>query len=418
MQNVRRDRSLARARVLGSLVAIVAVPWGLGWLGLSTPAVLGAIAALVAYLWSALSLAGTDRGPGERRLVDGAAKVDGDRLVVTTDRGETALPLSRLDGGWTEKTEWGHTAVLSFSDGKVVAVERESEEEAIAQLEAAGAGAQARAVRMRGYREDTSGRKIAGFLLAFFALLLLPIAVTAVVALVTTVASWSVKPLGVLMGILLGSSPLLGIVAWLWSKVTPTWIHIGADGVVLRGAFRKRFFPHGAIVRAAPTKGGIADAYHFVKIDLTDGRSFTVPAASADESLAMIDRIQAASKGTAAQDRARLLEIISRNGRPVPEWKKALETLVAKTGYRTAGHDVEEVMRIVEDAAAPLEQRVAAALAARPHGGEAVQKRIRVAAEACVEPRLRVALERAATGEIEDEVLEEIGSGGARMAVG
>jgi hypothetical protein len=85
---------------------------------------------------------------------------------------------------------------------------------------------------------------------------------------------------------------------------------------------------------------------------------------------------------------------------------------------RPAGHGIEEIMRIVEDATAPLEQRVAAALAARPNGGEAVQKRIRVAAEACVEPRLRVALEKASAGELEDEELEEIGRSEARTTAG
>jgi hypothetical protein len=418
VQNVRRDRSIARARILGSLIALVAVPWGLGWLGSSSLAVVGALAAVAVYFWSAMSLAGTDRGPGERRLVDGSATIEGDRIVVTAGKTVTALPLSLLDGGWTERSAGWYTAVLSFSDGKVVAVERPSEQEAVALLSAAGAGAQARAVRMRGYREDTGGRKIAGFFLAFFALLLLPILLTVLTVLVVAIGSWSAQPLGTMAGVLLGSAPLFGICAWLWSKVTPAWIHIGADGVVLRGAFRRRFFPHSAIMRAVPTKGGVADAYHFVRLELRDGRYFTFPAASADEAMALIDRILAARKVTAGQDRARLLEDLARNGRSVSEWKKAQETLVAKTGYRSAGHDIEEVMRIVEDAAAPLEQRVAAALAARPHGGEAVQKRIRVAAGACVEPRLRVALEKASAGEIEDEELEEIGRSEARTTAG
>jgi hypothetical protein len=414
VQNVRRDRRIAGARVLGSIIALVAVPWGLGWLGFTGGAVLGALAMLVAYFWSAMSLAATDRGPGERRLVNGSANIAGDHLVVTARETATALPLSLLDGGWTEKTAGGHTAVLSFSDGKVVAVERPSEQEAIALLSAAGAGAHARAVRMRGYREDSSGRKVAGFLLAFFALLVLPVLLTVPILLLSAILSWSAEPLETVAGILVGFSPFLGILAWMWSKVTPSWIHIGADGVMLRGAFRRRFVPHSAIVRATPIKGGVADAYHFVKIMLVGGRAFTFPAASAAEALALSDRIMAARVVTSAQDRARLLEAISRNGRSVSEWRRAQESLVAKTGYRTAGHGVEEMMQIVEDATAPVEQRVAAALAARPNGGEAVQKRIRVAAEACVEPRLRIALESASAGEIEDEMLEEISRSEAR----
>lgn len=76
------------------------------------------------------------------------------------------------------------------------------------------------------------------------------------------------------------------------------------------------------------------------------------------------------------------------------------------------------MLRIVEDGSALPEQRVAAALAARPHGGEAVERRIRVAAEASAEPKLRLALEKLSAGEDEDDLLEEIGAGEARKAVG
>ena len=418
VQDVRRDERVFGVLVLASLAAMSATPLALATLGLSAAWGLAALPAVGGYFWSALSLAGTDRGPGERRLADGSAKIEGGRLLITEGQKVTGLPLSRLAGGWTERTPKGHAAVLSFSDGRVVAIEEASEEEAVDFLSRAGAGAQARAVRMRGYREDSSGRKIAGFLLASFALLLLPAVGLLLFVLVMALAEWSVGGLFGLVVLAGVFAPFMAAAAWLWSKVTPTWVHIGTDGVMVKSAFSRRFFPHRAIVQATVTQGGVAGAYHFVEISLRDGRSITVPAAGAAEAMALIERIQAAQGVAMTQDRARLLEVISRNGRPLAEWKKALESLVARTGYRTAGNDLEEVMRIVEDGAAPPEQRVAAALAARPHGGEAVETRIRVAAEASVEPELRLALERVSAGEDEDDLLEEIGASEARKAAG
>ncbi len=416
VQNVRRDKWLGQARVAASLVALVLAPWGLGTAGSPNLAVWAGLGALLAYFWSAVSLAGTDRGPGERRLVDGSAVIEGDRLLVTAANTVTPLPLSALDGGWTERSDKGHRAVLSFSDGRVVAVEVASEQEASALLSRAGAGAGASAVRMRGYREDVGGRKIAGFFAAFFGLLLLPVIAAVPLLLVAAILTWSLAPLGTLAGMSVGFVPLAAIFRWMWRKVRATWIQIGADGVVLQGAFRKRFFRHEDILRAEATESfGVAQEWS-VRIKLRSGRRYMFPAANALEAQAVIDRIQAAKTATQEQERARLLDGLARGGRPVAEWRRALESLVTATGYRSAGRDVEGVMRIVEDVTAPLEQRVAAALAARPHGGDEAKKRIRIAAEACVEPRVRVALEKASAGDLGDEALEEIGTSEAVAA--
>ncbi|WP_437294821.1 hypothetical protein [Sorangium sp. So ce426] len=418
VQDARRDKRLLGSVVIASLVGTFAAPWGLAALGMEKASLVAALIGLGSYFVSALSFAGADRGPGERRLRDGRVKIEGERLLIAEGAKESSLPLARLAGGWTERTPNGHAAVLSFSDGRVAAVEQASEEEAIDLLSRAGAGAQARAVRMRTYREDSSGRKIAGCLLAVFVLILAPGALVLLILLFTAIERWSFAPLAPMVVAMGGLAPLLGVAAWLWSKVTPSWVHIGTDGVMLKSAFRRRFLPHRAIVQVAHTQGGVGGAYHFVKIALRHGESIAVPAASSAEATALIERIQAAQAAVAMQDRARLLEVIARNGRPLAEWKRALGSLVARTGYRTAGNDLEEVLRIVEDGSAPPEQRVAAALAARPHGGAAVERRIRVAAEASAEPTLRLALEKVSAGEDEDDLLEEIGAGDARKAAG
>lgn len=408
VQNARRDRRNGLLWIAAALASIVLVPAGLGAIGLGSYAFWGGLGAVGAYFWSFLSFAGKDRGPGERDLVDGRVRIEGESLIVMEGDRAIHLPLSGLTGGWTEWAPGGQAAVLSFSDGRTVAVERASEEEAAAFLAAVGAGASARAVRMRGYREDAGGRRIAGCFLALFVLIAVPLALAVPIQIVLAIGSSSARALHAALGMLGGAAPILLVCAWLWSKVRPTWIQIGTDGVLLRGAFRDRFLPHASIVRAWPTRGGIGGAYHFVRFDLRDGKHVEVPAAGHGEAAAMLSRLEAARRVSTDQDRARLLEDIARAGRPVPEWKRALSKLMTRAGYRTAGRDVEEMMRIVEDPAAPREQRVAAALAARPHGGDDASRRIRVAAEACAEPKLRLALEGASTGDVDDALLEAL----------
>lgn len=407
VQNGRRDRRLFGAMGLGSFAVMMALPFVFAPIGRSGYGSAGLLLMLASYFWSVMAFAGADRGPGERRLSAGKVHVEGGELVVTTQRKVVKLPLSRVSGGWTEGTAQGRAGVISFSDGNVVAVEQESEEEAREILGAAGASAAGRAVRMRGYREGASGRRIAGFLLGLIAL---PFVGGALLFGLLALAKWDLDFLLASLVVALSSTPFVFLGVWLWGKIAPRWVHIGTDGVLVQGALRRRFVPHGEIERVEHANGGFAGGMHVVQITLRDGSTVALPAGSHEEVATLIGRLEAAQEAAATQDRGRLLESIARNGRPLAEWREALGALVARTGYRTAAHDLEAVMRIVEDATAPVEQRVAAALAARPHGGEAAQRRIRIAAEACADPPLRVALERASTGELDDEELEEIGA--------
>lgn len=414
VQNGRRDRRVFAAMVVGALAGMVSLPFVLAPIGRSAYAPWGIVATLGVYFWSVLAFAGADRGAGERRLAGGKVVVEGGELVVTAGGKVVRLALSRVNGGWTEGTAMGRAAVISFSDGNVVAVEQESEEEALEVLAAAGASAAGRAVRMRGYREGAEGRKIAGFLLGVVAL---PFLGSGLLFALMAITRWDRDFLFAMLLVAGVSTPFGLLGAWLWGKIAPRWMEIGTDGVLVQGAFRKRFIPHREIAGVEHVRGGFGQAFHLVRITLRDGGTVTFPAGNHEEVATVIGRLEAAQQAAAAQERGRLLESIARDGRPVAEWREALGALVSRAGYRTAAHDLEAVMRIVEDATAPVEQRVGAALAARPHGGEAAQRRIRVAAEAVVEPKLRVALERASTGEIEDAELEEIGvREGARRA--
>lgn len=113
-------------------------------------------------------------------------------------------------------------------------------------------------------------------------------------------------------------------------------------------------------------------------------------------------RAVAASKKSGDSVAAALL---ARGEQSVGDWRRqAASILTAATGFRAAAVEASELASVLEDASAPAEQRIAAAIAlgADPEN----RPRIRVAADASASPQLRVALDALAEGETDDAVLE------------
>ena len=98
---------------------------------------------------------------------------------------------------------------------------------------------------------------------------------------------------------------------------------------------------------------------------------------------------------------------LDRRSRSVSAWRDDLRALLAVegSGYRGAALGPDQLAEVVEDAGAPTERRVAAAVALSGKGDEESRRRVRVAVEACADRDLRAALEHAAEGEIEEAEL-------------
>jgi hypothetical protein len=99
--------------------------------------------------------------------------------------------------------------------------------------------------------------------------------------------------------------------------------------------------------------------------------------------------------------------VVARGTRPVAEWRSALTRISAEHegGYRDGAMRKEDLWRVVEDAGAPEDARVGAAIALRAEEGAGA--RLRVAADAAASPKLRVALETAADPAVEESQLDE-----------
>jgi len=124
------------------------------------------------------------------------------------------------------------------------------------------------------------------------------------------------------------------------------------------------------------------------------------------QATAVAERLEEAKKvhlSGRATEEARLL--LARGSRPVGEWRTALRKLLEQGDYRESPLDPHELYQVLSSPEEPAELRLGAALALRERDPTEVKRRLRVAADACANPRLRVAFEALARGKDEEEVL-------------
>jgi hypothetical protein len=159
----------------------------------------------------------------------------------------------------------------------------------------------------------------------------------------------------------------VGIYELLARAVRPPEIVVGDDSVRVEGAFRARSVPLGAPL------GVPGDV-------LVDAERVTaLQRLSADRA-----QVSAASPERRA--------LFGRDGKPIAEWRAALAAALEGASYRGAALTADEARATLRSPEATAEQRVGAAIALRIAGEP---ERVRVAAAATADDRVRVALEAA-----------------------
>jgi len=173
---------------------------------------------------------------------------------------------------------------------------------------------------------------------------------------------------------------------------------VGADGIAWRYWLRRKVLPLSE-VRAVTARDGQ------LIVRLTDGtdRRFEIPTEGVAEGLRRrIEDALAAMGG--AQGRATLF---ARGDLAFNEWVARMRSLLSSGGaFREAPVHVEDALRVLEDADAEPDLRVGAALALHETERPELAARVRVVADNCVSPKLRVALQGAASGAAHEEVVE------------
>lgn len=181
---------------------------------------------------------------------------------------------------------------------------------------------------------------------------------------------------------------------------------VGTDGVRYRRFLRTRFIPYPSVARVGPYAAG-------VEIERRDGavvrlRTLAAGAMDAEARRAvLLDRIQQAMTADAGALARVDLERLDRHGRPFTVWRAELGKLLSGTSdYRTTVLSAADLASVIEDPAAPAARRIAAVVALGAAQPEEARRRVRIVAPAFADDELRRALERAAEGEIDEDVVE------------
>ncbi len=173
---------------------------------------------------------------------------------------------------------------------------------------------------------------------------------------------------------------------------------VGADGLTLRPTFkRQRFVPYADIEDVRVEKEALY-------LTLADGSVVPLRTSTAEDAVTVEQRIREALSLHRARN-VNAAAAVNRGGRTTSEWLAA--TKDRRATYREATVPDEELWNIIEDAAASPTERAGAALSLRAELDDEGRNRLRVAAGACAEKKLRVALESVARNADED-VLEDV----------
>jgi hypothetical protein len=176
---------------------------------------------------------------------------------------------------------------------------------------------------------------------------------------------------------------------------------IGADGILLHGVLGARFIPWTDVA-------SISELTHrdVIELALRDGKTELLVTAPGGDDL--IDRLRAGKAASEATSTISPFAALERGSRDRSEWMEHLRGLGRSEGYRESRLQSDQLAEVVGDARARPEHRVAAAVVLAGQIGEPEdpsRQRVRIAIDTCADPDLKVALERAAEGEIAEEEL-------------
>ena len=141
-----------------------------------------------------------------------------------------------------------------------------------------------------------------------------------------------------------------------------------------------------------------------VVLELASGKPVRLLMSDPHARQALVDRVEQERLAFALSDAPKEDVRVAPGGRSVERWVRDLRAMPRGPSYRLPG-DAETLWRLVDDPGAPPAARAGAAVALSTLDEDS-RVRLRVAAEACAEPRLRAALTRVAEGAA-DDALEE-----------
>lgn len=344
----------------------------------------GTLAAVVLAIASAIITAGSFPRPRSARAAGGPHG-----LWLEAGVGSRWIPREEIRSGLVVPAPRPRVQ-LRLRGGRVLDVEVPSEDEATRLLASLGFGPDQRRVAVA---LGTPNRELAAGCIG------LPALMTFWLIVVANLPIPGPFPGVIWLLLTLGS-------AWLLRRsARPAQVVVGSDGVRIQRPFSDAWLPYPALL-AVQSSGA-----HLRLIREGDRapREVYAPGGIAE---ALAERIREAHKRAAAGAGApRGAEALERRGRDLPAWREDLRKLLVARDYRASSLTPEDAIAALEDADAPRDRRVGAALALRIAEHPEARERIRFAADNSADEELRAALERAAEDEvdaIDDEALGRV----------
>ncbi|NOU28228.1 MAG: hypothetical protein HOO96_10025 [Polyangiaceae bacterium] len=182
----------------------------------------------------------------------------------------------------------------------------------------------------------------------------------------------------------------------------PCTMHVGSDGLLIATRLAPRFVPWSDVLAVEADGAGIAIvvANERIRVPISQRRHGNDYDKMAQEALLM--RAQQALAAYRAGHEPDAAARVARAGRSHEDWVRAL--FDREGTFRTAPILDEQLWSVVESPHADVTARAGAATVLARAAGEGERARLRVAADACTAPRLRVLLERTASGASEEEL--------------
>jgi hypothetical protein len=433
---------------------------GMGWstaaavvaLGVGIPLDSGFAGGVFGLSMLAAGLSGLGLLPTLGRGTPEAGVVErrGEALVIAHAGVEQRLALDAVQGGWIEDVFGEGEAcdvVLRLDGGRDVSVRVSRRNEGESLLRAARVSVVDRVLRVP-LRSLAASQRFGEVMGIASMALLLPFVFAGGAGLIWFVITCLVhgapiddtRGLTILVSLLLALNVLSIVgVRWLARFLRRGEVVVGTDGVALEGFGKRRFVAYSRVRRVARDPRGVrlylndgvslllptlADAG--APLPVTPGVDAAIDPASMKHGIprggrfddfyrkdlarreALFERIEQAmsARGQSRVSQVQLAQL-DRQRRSLSVWREDLRALLAVegSGYRGAALGSDQLAEVVEDAGAPTERRVAAAIALSSKGDPEARRRVRIAVEACADRDLRAALERAAEGEIEEAEL-------------
>lgn len=337
------------------------------------------------------------------RPTEGTVEASDAALSVPRGReGERRIDRKDIAAGFVLRDGERTMTELRLRDGNGVEVEVRDEHEGAALLDTLGVAPHERALEMRlGGAVFSVLTALIGIGPGFLVAGIASLGLGALLHLSSTAMGFMIFALTA------ASAP---VSQWLWANGR---VIVGRDGISMQQGLNRWFVAHSDVraVRVSRSK---------IVLELTDRRTQVIGTLGMSEERrdALAARIrESIGSGAPTEALSARLALLDRGSKSHAEWEASLRALASDgDGYRASGLSREELLEVIDSATSSAERKVAAAFVLSLRDKAQAVERVRVALAVTAQESVRVALERASEGALDEEAIRQAEATRVRVA--